>query len=133
MTQYLFGTLLVLASVQLSASSLKQCRAIEDTTERLSCYDTLADTKAGISESHFGEVKYKEVPEEKVFTVVSAKKSRDKYIITMDDHQIWKQSETSRTFKIAEGDKVVINSGSLSSYFLKKVGGKSRIKVKRVK
>ncbi len=133
MTKYLICTLFILASSQSSASSLKECRKIEDTSKRLSCYDALADTKIGLSESHFGEVKYKEVPEEKIFTVVNVRKSRDKYTITMDDHQIWKQAETSRTFRISEGDKVVINSGSLSSYFLKKVDGKSKIKVKRVK
>lgn len=133
MTKYLICTLFVLTSSQLFASSLKECRKIEDISKRLTCYDTLADTKIGLSESHFGEVKYKEVPEEKVFTVVGVRKSRDKYTITMDDHQIWKQAETSRTFRVSKGDKVVINSGTFSSYFLKKVDGKSRIKVKRVK
>lgn len=124
--------ILIVLSSNSYATSLKECRAIDTKDERLSCYDQLADEQEGISQSRFGAIKYKEIPTEKTYSVIEVKKVHDKYRITMEDGQIWKQVEKSRVFRINSGDSVTIESGLLSSYFLSKEGSSVKIKVKRI-
>ncbi|MAZ87778.1 MAG: hypothetical protein CL693_09030 [Cellvibrionaceae bacterium] len=125
--------ILIFLSSNSYANSLKECRAIGNKDERLNCYDQLADEQEGISQSRFGAIKYKDIPTEKIYSVIEAKKIHDRYLITMEDGQIWKQMERSRIFRIDAGNSVTIESGLLSSYFLSKEGSSVKIKVKRIK
>jgi len=55
---------------------------------------------------------------------------RDELLITLDDGQVWLQTDTTR-FKLKSGDSVVIERGVLGAFYLKKAGHSKRIRVKR--
>ncbi len=65
--------------------------------------------------------------------VTKVKKNAFKKLrITLDNGQEWKQHDSKR-FSLAKGDKVTIEKGVLTSYFLTKEGSDLRMKVKRTK
>jgi len=53
-------------------------------------------------------------------------------IITIDNGQIWRQTDSSR-FKLRKDDVVIIKRGALGSFFIGKENSKKRIRAKRVK
>ncbi|MEP4300084.1 MAG: hypothetical protein ABJ340_10495, partial [Paraglaciecola sp.] len=55
-----------------------------------------------------------------------------KYAIQLDNGHIWKQTDDKR-LKLSKGDNVIIQRGALNSFFIKKDGMNTRIRVKRVK
>ncbi len=58
------------------------------------------------------------------------KTPRGKLIITLENGQIWKQTDSDRLL-LRAGDSVNIERGLLGAFFLKTAAGTSRIKVKR--
>lgn len=133
MKNIIYTTLFLTFSHFTLAQGLQECRKINSINDRVSCYDTYADSQKNISQEQFGAVKYKEIPENKAFKIVDLSRKQDKYIMTMDNHQVWRQTEIDRKFRLHNGDTVIISSGLLSSYFLKKENGTTKIKVKRIK
>ncbi len=133
MPRFLLALFLAGVTSTVFANSLQECRQISDRNDRLACYDQLADAKSKKSDNYFGKVKYEEIPEDKTFTVVDYRNIHNRFVMTMNDGQVWKQAEANRLFRIDKGDKVIISSGSLSSYFIQKIDTKLKIKVKRLK
>ncbi len=122
-----------LAQAAEGESRLKICRGMEDDVQRLKCYDAYADTTVSYMDNKFGKAKVEDVPEEKAFTVVSAKRQRDVLIIELDNGHVWKQTSTNKNYRLDASDEIVIESGFFSAYFLRKVGSTVQIKVQRVK
>ena len=74
-----------------------------------------------------------ELPETLVAIVSSIKKDPyKKYIVSLDNGQIWKQTD-SVYLRLKVGGKVLIKRGALNSFFMAKDGANKRIRVKRVK
>jgi hypothetical protein len=74
-----------------------------------------------------------ETPEKIEAVVATVEKSRlGKWQINLRSGQQWHQTDSGR-IALREGDVIYLQTGSLGSYFLGKVGLNSRIRVKRVK
>lgn len=73
--------------------------------------------------------------DERIFVkIAKAVKGRfDRFTITLDNGQVWKQSDSSARMKFKEGEQVYIEKGALGSFFLGKESLNKRMKVKRVK
>jgi hypothetical protein len=79
------------------------------------------------------KLKNKELADNIVANVLSIKKDPyKKYIITLDNNHVWKQSDSTR-LKISVGDTVIVKRGALSSFFMAKEGKNKRLRVKRLK
>ena len=77
--------------------------------------------------------KFEESGDKVVAKVSAARKNPfKKYIITLDNGQVWKQFD-STSLKIAVGETVEIKRGSLGTFFLGKDGVHKRLRVKRQK
>ena len=166
-------------SGQIAAQSLESCAAIDDPTERLTCYDTLAgrlpaykaktdDTAPGKihstsseadviktvapsvtptassveptpdAEAIFGlERKRKaEVERPDELRLKWAQKKKDaygKWIITLENGQVWHQTD-SRCFSFSNSEQwVIISRGILGPFFLGEPDRNGSIRVKRIK
>jgi len=70
---------------------------------------------------------------EVVFVVKTAKQTgRDVWLITFENGQVWKQSD-SKYIKLSAGDNVVLSKGMLGAIYLKKEQQNRKIRVKRQK
>lgn len=65
--------------------------------------------------------------------IIDIKKSAyGNLIITLDNDQIWRQTDSSR-LKLSEGELIKVTRGSLGSFFIGKENANRRIRAKRVK
>ena len=97
--------------------------AVEPTTD--------AETTFGLEHKQKSE---EERPDELQFKWTKKKKDAyGKWIITMENGQVWHQTDSTRfIFKNSE-PWVIVYRGALGSFFLKQPKGNKRIRVKRVK
>ena len=157
-------TLLLLASFFIFSSEeeAKECADIEDTTQRLSCYDSLfapqqiEDPKLVITqkkqeveiakqdkeikkerERRFGLPKRLEKEEDKVEIkdkIIEVKKLADLRLdVILENGQKWRSVEKIRQVRLKANQKVVISEGFISGYVLKVVDTKISIRVRRIK
>ena len=157
-------TLLLLASFFIFSSEeeAKECADIEDTTQRLSCYDSLfapqqiEDPKLVITqkkqeveiakqdkeikkerERRFGLPKRLEKEEDKVEIkdkILEIKKLADLRLdVTLENGQKWRSVEKIRQVRLKANQKIVISEGFISGYILKVVDKKISIRVRRIK
>ena len=157
-------TLLLLASsfIFSSEEEAKECADIEDTTQRLSCYDSLfapqqiEDPKLVITqkkqevkiakqdkeikkerERRFGLPKRLEKEEDKVEIIdkiSEVKKLADLRLdVILENGQKWRSVEKIRQVRLKANQKVVISEGFISGYILKVVDKKISIRVRRIK
>ena len=157
-------TLLLFASsfIFSSEEEAKECADIEDTTQRLSCYDSLfapqqiEDPKLVITqrkqeveiakqdkeikkerERRFGLPKRLEKEEDKVEIkdkIIEVKKLADLRLdVTLENGQKWRSVEKIRQVRLKANQKVVISEGFISGYVLKVVDKKISIRVRRIK
>ena len=157
MRKPLLLTLSFLAHHALAADdSLLQCRQIEDTEERVSCYDNIVDSRssAASSEGHdkdavpsaqslFGtnDTEARQIVEttlaieqidEIEATVAEARESAgEKLIVTLDNGQVWRQLDNKR-LHLESGDAVIVRKASFGSFLLEKQTGSRSIRVKRI-
>ncbi|QOL26315.1 hypothetical protein LP316_03145 [Thalassotalea sp. LPB0316] len=141
-------------------SSLQQCAQIASSTERLACYDNLANSskkadataktkvipapaieppvKPENNVDEFGDhhLKKDKKPDELErvqFTVAKVSYSAKKKLkLTFENGQRWHQTDTE-SLRLQAGDKVELFKGAWSAVYLKKVGYNRKIRVKRVK
>jgi len=124
------------------------CAHVRDNADRLACYDQAfgkpADPVAAPPEEQFG-FKEKEVerktgkaeepaaPTSVTATVTSLTRQRDgKFVVTLDNAQVWSQSEINSQAGVQVGDTVTVRRGVLGSYLLVTKAGIAT-RVKRVK
>jgi len=129
------------------ADTGKECSDIIDNLQRLTCYDNIFRAKdlspaqqRSEDEQRFGAERIVVEPKkaEKITvseisgTVVElSKKARGEYVFTLDNGQIWQQTEAQRK-KFRTGIAVKIRKGSFGSYLLD-AGKTGRTKVRRIK
>ena len=161
--QYLLTSLLLVSSFIFSSEEkAKECADIEDTTQRLSCYDSLfapqqiEDPKLVITqkkqeveiakqdkeikkerERRFGLPKRLEKEEDKVEIkdkILEVKKLADLRLdVILENGQKWRSVEKIRQVRLKANQKVVISEGFISGYVLKVVDKKISIRVRRIK
>lgn len=139
MRSILLLTLLLLAggaSADSLTKQLRDCAAIEANGERLACYDALSNTLDQRAEQNFGREEQhiaEEVPESIDASISEIRPTAyGKQLITLDNGQVWRQNDSS-PIHWESGDKVVIERGIFSSFFMKETESGRRIRVKRVK
>jgi hypothetical protein len=152
MAAALAGALLFAASAQavdVLPEPLRACSALRKDVERLACYDkAVANIESGSSapapspENMFGASsaiapERKAEPEDKGNelkeirgTVVSLSRSADGQVtLTLDNEQVWRQTDTENTPTLEIGDSVTISRASLGTFRLvDKRGRSSRFK-----
>lgn len=137
------------------SDELLKCDEIKDDVKRLNCFDMyivknkknleIKSNKQELSKanidnltSSFG-VAHKYTNEEREFseitaTITSVKRNkRNKWIITLDNDQIWHEKRGDKHAKFIVGDEVIIKRGMMNGFKLKKLGTKRVINVMRVK
>lgn len=149
----------VTASMPVSAQQdeLQRCATIEDSLQRLVCFDKLAEkyrdnppqeqpqkaVKAERQQTHrdaaarFGieHKNAKDMESIDKLTVKIASRRQDPYgnwIITLANGQVWKQTESVGYFSWDEEDTYYIERGALNSFFFGREGANRRFRVTRV-
>ena len=161
--QYLLTLLLLVSSFIFSSEEeAKECAEIEDTTQRLSCYDSLfapqqiedpklvkIQKKQEVKiakqdkeikkerERRFGLPKRLEKEEDKVEIkdkILEVKKLADLRLdVILENGQKWRSVEKIRQVRLKANQKIVISEGFISGYILKVVDKKISIRVRRIK
>jgi hypothetical protein len=135
-----FPLVLLLFSAATAAESLSEqlqyCATIEQSSERLSCYDALSKTLDRQAEQDFGR-EHQRIAEEAPDSITAAISSIEggaygKSVVTLDNGQIWRQTDSSHVSWKA-GESVLLERGVFGSFFMKQAGGGRGIRVKRVK
>lgn len=117
--------LLVFASPTLAENdALMECRQIDDAENRLACFDEYVDSRFLTVEQTMEEA-------EPVLVTAVSKSSSGKLTITLENGQIWRQSD-SKTLRLSVGDAVFVRAKSLGSFMLSKESSDRSIRVKRL-
>jgi hypothetical protein len=125
------------------ADGLRHCAAESDQAKRLACFDRLAATVPKVEADQFGltaDIAHKRAPvaaQKPTEAVLPGKiialrqGPRGELIFTLDNQQVWDQSEPepSKTFKV--GEDVHIEHGAMGSLWLSADKGR-KTRVKRV-
>ncbi|WKD51500.1 hypothetical protein [Microbulbifer spongiae] len=132
-------SLLALLAPGISANTLseqlQQCSRITPDSSRLICYDKLNAALEQSAEQNFGrgQQQISQAPQSIQATITHIRAAaHNKRIITLDNGQIWGQSDGSRVHWKA-GDPVVVERGLLGSFFMKPAEGRRKIRVKRLR
>ncbi|MCA0900744.1 hypothetical protein [Microbulbifer agarilyticus] len=136
-TPLLATSLLSLPAVATTVQEeLKRCTEFSDDTKRLACYDKLANNLQVHVEQRFGQEEKRaieEAPESITATIEIAQKGAyDKYTFTLDNGQVWRQTDSGRTIWRG-GERVTLERGALGSFFMRKTEGGRALRVKRIK
>lgn len=91
------------------------CAAIADDARRLACYDEAF----GAPDSPANDAARREESSYSFSAVVSGLARRgDRFVATLDNGQVWSQTETNTRIDVRVGDTVSIRRGALGSYLL---------------
>ncbi|WP_417344816.1 hypothetical protein [Ferrimonas sp.] len=137
-----------LACYDKAAESVVNCASLNDKLDRLVCFDKLGKpAHAGIpakpaapqaaapadADERFGlSDKRPEEPEAIKASINKLKKDPyGKFIVTLDNGQVWKQIDSKR-FRLKQDKPVTIEKASLGSFMLTQEGSSKSARVKRV-
>jgi hypothetical protein len=120
---------------------MRKCARETDQTQRLACFDALANTLPKIEADKFGmtaNIEQKREPPEKRWVkpealtakIRSLKESaRGTLIFSLDNDQVWIQDQPSSNIRFSVGEQVRIEHGALTSLWLvADHGRKTRVK-----
>ena len=145
-------TLIVTSRILFAADEAQHpCAQLRNDTERLACYDqafgkpaaAAAATAAapneqfGFSEKELarntGQSAAPAAPENVTAAITSLVRRHDgKFVVTLDNAQVWAQSEINSQADVEIGDAIILRRGALGSYLLVTKAGIGT-RVKRVK
>ena len=116
------------------------CASVRDDGDRLACYDAAFGKPATAkSPDQFGLPTEKPSPstpaEPATITAAVTKLDRlhdGKFVVTLDNSQVWSQSEINSQADVRVGDSITVRRGALKSYLLVTKAGIAT-RVKRVK
>lgn len=116
------------------------CASVRDDGDRLACYDDAFGKPASAkSPDQFGLPPEKPSPsapaEPTTITAAVTKLDRlrdGKFVVTLDNGQVWSQSEINSQADVRVGDSVTVRRGALKSYLLVTKAGIAT-RVKRIK
>ena len=123
-----------------AAAEKQPCAMLPDDIERLACYDKAFppgpfDQAAVVAATakNFGKSEKKSTASSIQAGVVSIKYLvRNQRQFTLDNAQIWYETDKGQSVNVKVGDQVTIKDAAMSSYLLITPGGAS-IRVKRLK
>ena len=145
-------TLIVTSRILFAADEVQHpCAHVRDDTDRLACYDqafgkpaAAAAATAAAPQEQFGFTE-KELARNTGQSAVSAaaesvtaaitslvRRHDGKFVVTLDNAQVWAQSEFNSQADVEMGDSVTVRRGALGSYLLVTKAGIGT-RVKRVK
>jgi hypothetical protein len=141
----LFG---IAGTVFAADTTTHPCASVRDDTERLTCYDRAfgkpVEPVAAVPKAQFGFTE-REVarntgqsagsatPSSVTATITSLDRRRDgKFVVTLDNTQVWSQSEFNSQADVDIGDTITVRRGALGSYLLVTKAGIGT-RVRRVK
>jgi hypothetical protein len=141
--------LIGIAETVLAADSTTHpCASVRDDTERLTCYDQVfgkpAEPVAATPKAQFGFTEQEvarntgqsagsTTPSSVRATITSLDRRRDgKFVVTLDNTQVWSQSEFNSQADVDIGDTITVRRGALGSYLLVTKAGIGT-RVRRVK
>jgi hypothetical protein len=114
------------------------CAMIGAADERLACYDNaFPPSVAAVAEASrkaFGLMKGQEatMPARIEATVSAIREiNREGRIITLDNGQVWRETQAYSSLLLKAGDKIIIREAALSSFLL--VKGPQSARVRRIK
>jgi hypothetical protein len=145
-----FALTLVLPGRMVSAAEslppgFRECATHADRDERLACFDAEVArlSSPAVKEQNFGTdagslARQKAAQRTDKFEEITARVSsivtrpRGELVVTLDNGQIWSQTQTSAPFALQEGDSVKIKTGAMSAYLLIAPSGRTT-RVTRIK
>ncbi|NJN50660.1 MAG: hypothetical protein HC809_01560 [Gammaproteobacteria bacterium] len=115
--------------------SLLACSDQQDDAERLSCFDraTATITITRPPTERFGKEHFSDPNANPSITALVTNvtmDNRDKLKITLDNGQTWVQSGSER-YRVSPGERIVIERGSMNSFFLRKAASTRKIRFYR--
>jgi len=124
------------------AEGLRHCATETDQGKRLACFDALTASLPKVEEDQVGltaDIVHKRNPEAVATpavlhaTIVDVKQSaRGESIFTLDNQQVWVESQINPRVQFVAGDAVQIEHGAMGSIWL--AGDKARkIRIRRLK
>ena len=145
-------TLIVTSGMLFAADEVQhQCAHVRNDTDRLACYDqafgkppaSAAATSPAPSEQfgftekevarNTGQSAAPAAPDSVTAAIKSLDRRRDgKFVVTLDNTQVWAQSEFNSQADVQVGDAITVRRGALGSYLLVTKAGIGT-RVKRVK
>ena len=110
------------------------CASVRDDGDRLACYDAAFGKPATAkSPEQFGLPTEKPSPSTPAEpTTITATVHDGKFVVTLDNAQVWSQSEINSQADVRVGDSITVRRGALKSYLLVTKAGIAT-RVKRVK
>jgi hypothetical protein len=98
-----------------AADESHPCAPIVDDARRLACYDEAF----GTPDSPANDAARREQSNYSFSALVSGlERSGDRFVATLDNGQVWSQTETNTRIDVRVGDTVTIRRGALGSYLL---------------
>jgi hypothetical protein len=125
------------------AEGLRRCASETDQTKRLACFDALAATLPKLEADQFGltaDIARQRDPvgERQAADAVLPGKivalsqgPHGEFIFTLDNQQVWIQSQLDNRFRFAVGDEVRIEHGAMGALWLAADKGR-KTKVRRI-
>jgi len=143
MRLFIFAALvLIIAAPAMAQTDLMgrvvACAGLEDDAKRHACFDVLTPELRGNGVKSFGEQKKPSAatpaePDQIRLGVSAIDRGADGVLFTMENGQVWKQSDTRQLGGFGKGPWTAeIRKGMVGSYSLS-LNGSASIKVKRVK
>ncbi|HUQ11877.1 MAG TPA: hypothetical protein VM146_16300 [Steroidobacteraceae bacterium] len=109
----------VLFCTAVPAAAPHPCTSVQDDAERLACYDRTFGTPTAPKPQADPPAKPPEAVPEKFSAVVSKIEWRNGvFVLTLDNGQVWIQSERDSRVQIEAGETVSIRKASLGSFLL---------------
>jgi len=112
------------------------CARIEDDRERLTCYDTSFGRGVASAPLPAGVQPYTPVgpaplPDSFDSSVKSLqRRANGLWAVTLEDDQVWVQTDSADDLSVKAGDKVRVRKGMLGSWFLQKIGSNRTMRVR---
>jgi hypothetical protein len=109
----------LLFSAAAPAAAPHPCTSIQNDTERLACYDRTFGTPAAPKALADPPVRGPDPVPEKFSAVVSTIEWRNGvFVVTLDNGQVWVQTERDSRVQLEVGETVSIRKASLGSFLL---------------
>ena len=165
-----------LANAETLAQAIEKCRVVDNTLNRLMCYDKLAQKAGNMEDSELQELyrqraempctavptatapvqtaapvessdpadtfgiesriareKTEKISEISAIVGKVTQGANGKSVITLEDGQVWVQTDSVKRVKVSSGDSVIVSRGLMGGFFLQKSGNNTRMRVKRKK
>lgn len=105
--------------------ALRACERMTDSTKRLSCYDAEmrrieASARSGAPSASTQAPAAEPPPSSRISAQVTAvsRQGSGRYLVSLDNGQVWLQTQDDLGFDPQAGDPVTIKRGALGSYWM---------------